>query len=156
MGAVRALTALLVTPSSPRSLSVPSSESDSADSISILILSIRTMSGRLQVLFDAALQSYEKQTGMRLIDHPLARQLENCHSVDSIMDILQQQARALTDFRRDDGKAVNSLKRAVYVLHALSSSTTLGEGVGLVRRMASLGPKAIPLISQSLTVTLVS
>jgi fungal STAND N-terminal Goodbye domain len=114
------------------------------------------MSGRLQVLFDTALQSYEKQTGMRLIDHPLARQLENCHSVDSIMDILQQQARALTDFRRDDGKAMNSLKRAVYVLHALSSSTTLGEGVGLVRRMASLGPKAIPLISQFLTVTLVS
>ena len=46
------------------------------------------------MLFDTALQSYEEQTGMRLIDHPLARQLDNCHSVDSVMDILQHQARA--------------------------------------------------------------
>lgn len=104
------------------------------------------------MLFDTALQSYEKQTGMRLIDHPLARQLENCHSVDAIVDILQQQARALTEFRGDDGKVMNSLKRAVHVLHALSSSTTLGEGVGLVCRMASLGN---PLAPQFLTVTLV-
>jgi len=90
---------------------------------------------KLQLLFDAALQSYEKQTGMKLIDHPLTRQLENCHSVNSVMDILQQQARALTEFRGDDGKAMKSLKRAVHVLHALSASTILGEGIGLVRWM---------------------
>jgi hypothetical protein len=84
------------------------------------------------LLFDAALESYEKQTGMKLIDHPLARQLENCHAVDAIMDVLQQQARAFTEFREDDSKAKKSLKRAVHVLHALSTSTTLGEGVGLV------------------------
>jgi hypothetical protein len=93
----------------------------------------------LQVLFDAALQSYEKQTGTKLIDHPLARQLENCHSVGSIMDILQQQARALTEFRRDDGKVLKSLNRATHVLHALSASTTLGGVVGLVCRMEHLG-----------------
>lgn len=87
---------------------------------------------RLQLLFDSALQSYEKQTGMKLIDHPLARQLENCHSVDSIMDILQQQARTLTEFRGDDGKVMRPLKRVVHVLHSLSTSTTLGEGIGLV------------------------
>jgi hypothetical protein len=100
-----------------------------------------TSSSRLQVLFDAALQSYEKQTGMRLADHPLARQLDNCYSVDSIMDILQQQARAFTKFRRDEYKFMTSLKRAVHVLHALSSCTSLGEGVGLVCRMPIL---AIP------------
>jgi fungal STAND N-terminal Goodbye domain len=90
---------------------------------------------KLQLLFDAALQSYEKQTGMKLIDHPLTRQLENCHSVNSVMDVLQQQARALSEFRGDNGKAMKSLKRAVDVLHALSTSTTLGEGIGLVRSM---------------------
>ena len=90
----------------------------------------------LPSLFDAALQRYEEQTGTKLVDHPLARQLENSHSVDSIVDILQQQARGFTQFRGDNGKVMKSLKRVVHVLHALSTSTTLGEGVGLVRRMA--------------------
>ena len=88
---------------------------------------------RLQLLFNAALQSYEKQTGFKLIDHPLARQLEVCHTVDSIMDVLQHQARTDTGFREDDGKIMGSLKQVVHVLHALSTSTTLGEGIGLVR-----------------------
>jgi len=93
-------------------------------------------SSRLQLLFDAALQSYEKQTGMKLVNHPLARQLENCHSVNSIMGILQQQARPLSAFPGDGGKVMKLLKQVVYVLNALSTSTTLGEGIGLVRRLA--------------------
>ena len=88
---------------------------------------------RLQLLFDAALQSYEKQTGLKLVDHPLARQLESCHTVDSVMEILQHQAWALTGSREDDSKIMRSLKRVVHVLHGLSPSTTLGEGTGLVR-----------------------
>ena len=90
-------------------------------------------STRLQFLFDAALQSYEKQTGFKLIDHRLARQLENCHTVDSVMDVLQHQASANTRLREDDGKFMKSLKQVVHVLHALSTSTILGEGIGLVR-----------------------
>jgi hypothetical protein len=89
-------------------------------------------SSTLPLLFDAALQNYEKQTRMKLVDHPFAKQLENCHSVDSVMDILQQQARALTEFRGDDGKVVKSLKQIVHVVHTLSTSTILGEGFGLV------------------------
>ena len=92
---------------------------------------------RLQLLFDAALHSYEKQTGFKLIDHPLSTQLENCHTVDYIMEILQFQARAFSRFREDDGKSMSSLKRVIHVLHALSTSTALGEGVGLVRLMQS-------------------
>jgi fungal STAND N-terminal Goodbye domain len=88
----------------------------------------------LKSLFDAALESYEKQTGMKLICHPLARQLEDCHSVDAIMDVLQQQARTFTESRGDDGKVKKSLQRTVHVIHALSTSTALGEGVGLVCR----------------------
>ena len=90
-------------------------------------------STRLQLLFDAALQTYENQTGFKLIDHPLARQLENCHTVESVMDVLQHQAWANTGFREDDGKIMGSLKQVVHVLHALSTSTILGEGIGLVR-----------------------
>jgi len=92
-------------------------------------------STRLQLLFDAALQSYENQTRFKLIDHPLARQLENCHTVDSVMDVLQHQACANIGSREDDGKIMRSLKQVVHVLHALSTSTTLGEGIGLVRLM---------------------
>jgi len=107
-----------------------------ASHISSICISGHTMNDssgtRLQSLFDAALHSYEKQTGLKLIDHPLARQLENCHTVDTIVDILQHQASALTGFRENDGKNMRSLKRVVHVLHALSTSATLGEGIGLV------------------------
>jgi hypothetical protein len=44
----------------------------------------------------------------------------------------------LTEFRGDDGRVMKSLKRAVHVLHALSTSTTLGEGIGLVRQVVLL------------------
>jgi len=89
----------------------------------------------LQALFDVALQNYEKQTRLKLVDHPLSKQLENCHSVDTVMNVLQQQGRNLTKFRGADGKITRSLRRVVHVLQALSTSTTLGEGIGLVRRM---------------------
>ena len=99
----------------------------------------RTMSdpsnSSLQALFDAALQDYEKQTRLKLVDHPLSKELENCHSVDTVMNVLQQQGRSLTKFRGADGKITRSLWRVVHVLHALSTSTALGEGIGLVRRM---------------------
>ena len=85
----------------------------------------------LQSLFDAALHNYEKQTGMKLIEDPLARQLENCNSVDSIIAILQEQARGFTQFRRHDDKVMKPLKRVVQVTHALSTS--------LVRRARLVG-----------------
>ena len=80
----------------------------------------------LQSLFEAALHNYEEQTGMKLIDHPLARQLENCNSVESITEVLQEQARAFTEFRRDDSKVMKPLKRVVHVVHALSTSLVRG------------------------------
>ena len=76
----------------------------------------------LQSLFDAALHDYEKQTGMKLIEDPLAGQLENCNSVESIIAVLQEQARAFADFRRDDDRVMKPLKRVVHVTHALSAS----------------------------------
>jgi hypothetical protein len=94
---------------------------------------------RLESLFDAALEGYEKQTGMKLVNHPLSKQLENCYTVDDIMEVLQQQARTFTEFRGEDGSVMKSLKRVVHILYSLSTSTTLGEGVGLVSRTTILG-----------------
>lgn len=89
----------------------------------------------LPPLFEAAVHDYQKQTGVKLIDHPLARKLENCNSVESITSVLQEQARSFIDFRRDesdDGKVMKLLKHVVHVLHTLSISTTLREGISLV------------------------
>jgi hypothetical protein len=80
-------------------------------------------------LFNAALQNYENQTGTRLDDHPLAKQLGACDSVDSITAVLQEQAQIFRKFRGDDGKLMKSLKSSVDVLHTLSISDVLGEGL---------------------------
>ena len=104
---------------------------------------------RLQLLFDAALQSYEKQTGFKLIDHPLSRQLENCNTVDSVMDILQHQAQSFSSFQENDGKNMRSLRRVVHVLHALSTSSTSGDGIGLVRLTQSSCSSFLMLLLQA-------
>jgi len=89
-------------------------------------------SSTFQVLFDTALQDYEKQTGTKLADHPLAKQLEACDTVGSITDFLQERTGAFREFRGEDGKVMRSLKRIVHVLYSLSASTVLGEGIGIV------------------------
>jgi DUF438 domain-containing protein len=91
-----------------------------------------TQPSSFQTLFNTALQDYENQTGNRLADHPLAITFETCDSVDSITAILQDQAQSLREFK-DDGKLMKSLKSSVDVLHTLSVSTVLGEGISLVR-----------------------
>lgn len=88
------------------------------------------MSQPFQDLFNAALQHYENQTGTKLVEHPLARQLEACNSVDSINAILQKQAQIFTKFRGDNGKLMKSIKCSIGVLYTLSVSTG---GAGLVR-----------------------
>ena len=86
-------------------------------------------------LYNSALQDYTTQTGTNLVDHPLAKQLEKCESVDSISSLLQAHVRRIREFRRDDEKIIKSLKcavTAVHVLHTLSTSTVFGEGICLV------------------------
>ena len=96
-------------------------------------------SSSFQDLFNAALQEYENQTGCKLVEHPLAKQLESCDSVQSITAILQQQAQIFRNFRGDDGKLMKLLKSSVDVLYTLSISTVLGEGIGLVHPTSFLG-----------------
>jgi hypothetical protein len=66
------------------------------------------------------------------MEHPLAKRLEICDSVESITAILQEQAAIFRNFRGDDGKLMKSVKSSVDVLYTLSVSTILGEGIGLV------------------------
>src|SRR5260221_770188 len=91
-------------------------------------------SSHFQTLLETALRDYEKQTGTKLAEHPLAHQLETCDSVESVTAVLQRQAPSSNKFRGDDSRAMKSLKRGVHVLYMLSATTLLGEGVGVVRR----------------------
>jgi hypothetical protein len=89
----------------------------------------------LQVLFDAALSDYEKQTGIALANHPLAEQLQNCDSVESVTAVLRERTQTFSEFQGKD-KVSKLLEKAVSVLYKLSATTNLGQDFGLVRLYA--------------------
>jgi hypothetical protein len=87
-------------------------------------------SSRLQVLFEAALQDYEKQTGIALANHPLAEKLQNCDSVESVIAVFHEQTQAFSEFWGKD-KVLKPLKTAVSVLYKLSTAADFGQPIGL-------------------------
>jgi hypothetical protein len=89
-------------------------------------------SSHLRVLFEAALEDYEKQTGIPLAKHPLAEQLQTCDSVDSITDVLREQTQTFSEFR-DKDKVMKPLRNAVSVLYKLSAAPNFGRDIGMVR-----------------------
>ena len=91
-----------------------------------------------QALFDAALKDYKDRTGNTLNDHPIAKQLETCESVNSIKNILQEQARSFREFRENDGKLMKAINSSVDVLCAPSISSALNVAIGLVVRRKAL------------------
>ena len=95
----------------------------------------QSQSSRFRTLFESALLDYQSQTGTALASHPLAEKLQNCDSVESVTALLQDQARAFSEFRGDGGRISKSLKGIVAVLYTLSASTAT---IGLVRRKASI------------------
>ena len=94
-------------------------------------------SSRFRVLFESALQQYEKQTEIPLAKHPFAEQLQNCESVDSVIAILEEQVRAFSEFRESD-RVMKSLNGVVSVLSTLSAVTDFSDSIGLVRRKAPI------------------
>ena len=84
-------------------------------------------------LFEAAVREYETQTRIKLTEHPLSARLKECHSVHDVTKCLEDHTQAFRKFRGNDGKVAKLLRGVVHVLHTLSTSSVLGEGVGLVR-----------------------
>ena len=102
---------------------------------------------QFQSLFNAALQQYADQTGTKIDDHPIAKQLESCDSLDSICSVLQEYAQRFAKSRGDDGRIMTCLNRTIHVLYTLSTSTVLGEGTALVCPMPPiliLCPSCLP------------
>ena len=101
-------------------------------------MSDQSGSSHLQVLFEAGLRDYERKTGIALARHPLAEQLQNCDSVDSVTAVLREQMKALNESRGKD-KVLKPLKEVVSALHNLSSAAKFGQDIGLVRTWAPTG-----------------
>ena len=84
---------------------------------------------RLQVLLEAALQDYERQMGIVLAKHPLAEKLQNCHSVESLAAVFEEQTQDFKEFRGKD-KVLKPLKTTLTVLEKLSAKA---DAIGMVR-----------------------
>ena len=87
-------------------------------------------SSNFQSVLNAALDAYEKTTKKKLLDHPLATQLQSCDSPTAILSVLQDLIQQFEQNRSGDARLRTWLEPTVNVLFAFSA--TLGEGVGLV------------------------
>jgi hypothetical protein len=95
-------------------------------------------SSRYQGTFDAALQEYEKVTGITLVKHPIAVKLHNCHSVEPIILLIHDQARELGDFPGSN-RIMESVKNSVTVLSMLAATPALGDAIDIVRIKTLMG-----------------
>ncbi|KAI9447774.1 hypothetical protein H4582DRAFT_2093077 [Lactarius indigo] len=92
--------------------------------------STATASSRFQVIFDAALESYQKQTKKDLIAHPFASQLQSCDSTGAILSVLQNQVQEFDQVHSGDERLTKWLIPTVNVLYAFSA--IVSEGVSLI------------------------
>jgi len=87
-------------------------------------------SSNFKVIFEKALEAYNRKTKQDIITHPLASQLQACNSPGAILTILQVQVHQFEQSRSGDERLRRWLNPTINVLYAFSA--TLGEGVGLV------------------------
>jgi hypothetical protein len=71
-------------------------------------------------IFQAACDEYRRLTGHDLKTHPLATELEGCHSPDGTLTILRKQVDALIKYDRGYDKLLVYLNLIVNVLFTLS------------------------------------
>src|SRR6266851_403886 len=77
------------------------------------------------------------KAGVILANHPLAIQLQSCHSIESITTVLQGHAQAFSESRGSD-TVLKSIKSTVSILIRLSATASLGNSdtIDLVRHKA--------------------
>ena len=102
-------------------------------------------STHFQAVFNSALEAYEKKTGVKLAQHPLAMELQNCDCVDSIITLLRGQAQ---DIRHNE-RIMKSINTIVSVLTPLSLVASLSDAVGLVRRTTLMVCRISTIFSQN-------
>jgi hypothetical protein len=83
-----------------------------------------------QLIINAALADYEKQTGIDLTKNSFAENIERANSPEAILELLQGREKAFREYRDVNRGLISYLSPVVKVLHA--SSGILGEAVSLV------------------------
>ncbi|KAH9044894.1 hypothetical protein EDB83DRAFT_1558369 [Lactarius deliciosus] len=86
-------------------------------------------SSQFELIFNAALNKFKEKTGKNLLDDWLAKELQNCDSVDAVMDIIQGQVKAFDRFMNGGSKLMKWVRSSVHVLYTISAA--LGDGVGV-------------------------
>ena len=89
-----------------------------------------TSSRNFDSIFTSAYRAYKKKTGKDITSHPLASELETCHSPDAILTVLRAKIPSLDQSQNSDERFDNWLIPTINVLYSFSSA--LGEGIGLV------------------------
>jgi len=84
------------------------------------------------LLFDSALAEYNKHTGQDLLDHPQVAAIDQCDSLDLMLNLFREQSRAFDKFSNDDPKLIKWLKPIVLILRAIGRSEALGAGATVV------------------------
>ena len=103
----------------------------SRPSLPILMPSMATSSSSFQPILNAALVNYHNQTKVDLTKHPSAEKLQNCSSLDDVLQLLLERESEFNVYRDKHRKLIDSLRPIVQVVHAFS--TICGEAAGLVR-----------------------
>ncbi|KAN0129427.1 hypothetical protein V8E53_012759 [Lactarius tabidus] len=80
-----------------------------------------TSSTNFDTIFTAALESYNKKTKKDIASHPLAIQLQSCHSSSAILDVLRAQVQANDEAQSSDEKWTKWLGPTVTVVSAFSA-----------------------------------
>ncbi|KAH9958853.1 hypothetical protein BC827DRAFT_1384996 [Russula dissimulans] len=86
-----------------------------------------TSQSNLDSIFTSAFRAYRKKTGQDITSHPLAAEIDTCHSPDAILAVLRRQIPALGQSQSDDEGSA-SIKWLIPTINVLVSfSGALGE-----------------------------
>ncbi|KAH9175127.1 hypothetical protein EDB89DRAFT_1904025 [Lactarius sanguifluus] len=73
-----------------------------------------------QLILDAAIADYAKQTGIDPLKHPFADRLQTSHSPDDVLELLRDNASEFENYREGNRELIDYLKPVVAVIHAFS------------------------------------
>jgi Sec7-like guanine-nucleotide exchange factor len=96
-----------------------------------------TSSTNFETIFTAALKSYNKKTKKDIASHPLATELQSCHSSTAILAVLRAQVQANDQAQSADEKWTKWLDPTVNVVSAFSAVLNVA-GPVITRRFKSL------------------
>src|SRR6266852_6043443 len=106
---------------------------------------VTSSTSSIQLIIEAALADYTKNTGIDLSKTPFAAALEHSNSPDAILQLLQDRENAFKEYRDANRSLINCLSPAVKVIQAFSG--IIGEAVNLVSLTYPSGDSSLTVTS---------